>query len=239
MINWNNIRYELSSAERDFANLKVGVKTIEPINVKDEFKVLRNSLIAIRDNLFENHNFDNIEKLDYEFDLLFGLKLYSVLNEKVGFNNRVASNDDVWRYLSICMVPDIVHARWGLKADHYYKMPRRIWLKKIWWFIHLSWMGDEESTYDILKTKTTDTILQLVERPGIGYNIPLYREIMKQYDLYEDKDRKLFRKVLILNTMRIVTTSPELSEGGIEGYVAGLFKDAQIVKEEVLYVIDR
>ena len=98
------------------------------------------------------------------------------------------------------------------------------WLKNIWWYIHLSWNNDEQTTHDIIRNNTTDTILNLVERPGLGYYVDVYREIMKRYS--DCNDRDLFRKVLKLNTARLLTTSPELVDGGIEAYVEGLFRTA-------------
>src|SRR5699024_2789395 len=91
--------------------------------------------------------------LQYEFDLLFGLEVYEILNESIGFNNRVASNDDIWRYLMIRVIPDITHARWGKSEDRFFKTSRRIWLKTIWWYIELSWKDNKENTYEILKNK--------------------------------------------------------------------------------------
>lgn len=224
MIIWENIRYDLIKASADFAKLNVLDEKIEPINVKNEYVELRNKFIFARDEIFEKYNLDGSNKLDYHFDLLYGLKVYEILNEEIGFVNRVATNDDVWRYLSISVIPDIVHARWGLNADHFYKTSRRIWLKTIWWYIDLSWRGNAEETYEILKGNSTDTILQLVERPGIGYYNELYREIMLQYASLEDSSRNWFRRALKLNTARLITTSPELVDGGIIKYVEELFE---------------
>ncbi|RXH51501.1 hypothetical protein D6T70_11320 [Kurthia gibsonii] len=224
MINWSAIKYDINSAKKDFECLVVKSKSVEPISVNEKFTELRESLIAARNDIFEEHGMDSANKLDYNFDLLFGLKLYEILNESIGFSNRIATDDDVWRYLSVCIVPDIVHSRWSLNADHFYKTPRRIWLKTIWWYIHLSWQNDSKQTYEILKKNSTDTILQLVERPGVGYYVEMYREIMLQYHRYGDSDRDLFRNILKLNTARIMTTSPELVEGGVKQYVTELFE---------------
>lgn len=224
MINWSAIKYDINSAKKDFECLVVKSKSVEPISVNEKFTELRESLIAARNDIFEEHEMDSANKLDYNFDLLFGLKLYEILNESIGFSNRIATDDDVWRYLSVCIVPDIVHSRWSLNADHFYKTPRRIWLKTIWWYIHLSWQNDSKQTYEILKNNSTDTILQLVERPGVGYYVEMYREIMLQYHRYGDSDRDLFRNILKLNTARIMTTSPELVEGGVKQYVTELFE---------------
>ncbi|MEB7852929.1 hypothetical protein BUY92_10160 [Staphylococcus equorum] len=225
MINWDNINYDLGKATKDFAYLSVESKGIVPIKPFDEFLSLREELIAIRDEVFDELGLDNVNKLGYTFDLAFGIKIYKLLNSEIGFNNRVAVNDDVWRYLSIKVIPDIVHARWEFNDSHFYKDTRRIWLKTIWWYIHLSWQGNEEDTLKILKNNSTDTIMQLVDRSGIGYNIELYREIMKEYQNYND--RKLFRRLLILNVARILTMSPDLVEGGIERYVKDLYESVK------------
>lgn len=223
MVNWENIRYDVGRAQMDFGKLEVLPTAIEPINPRKDFISIREELLKARDDIFEEYGFDKENKIEYKFDLLFGLKVYQLLNEEIGFINRVASNDDVWRYLSISIIPDIVHSRWGFNAERYYKTPRRIWLKTIWWYIHLSWVGNEEDTYKILKNNTTDTLAQLVERPSIGYHIDMYREIMIQYSEISDSSREIFRSVLKLNTARILTTSPELVEGGIQQYVKDLF----------------
>ncbi|MCE7782319.1 DUF6339 family protein [Staphylococcus xylosus] len=227
MINWDNINYDLGKASRDFSDLSIESQGIVPINVFDEFLSLRTELISIRDEVYDQFELDNVNKLGYNFDLVFGIKLYKLLNSEKSFTNRVAVNDDVWRYLSIKVVPDIVHARWDFNESHFYRDTRRIWLKTIWWYIHLSWQGNEVDTFEVLKNNSTDTIMQLVDRSGIGYNVELYREIMKQYKNYEDKDRMLFRRLLILNVARILTVSPNLVEGGIEGYVKDLYKSVE------------
>ncbi|MCQ9288077.1 hypothetical protein NQ035_04245 [Staphylococcus gallinarum] len=224
MINWENINYDINNAKRDFDKLQVLSTEIAPIETTNEFEDLRQKLLEARDDIFLEYQLDGVEKLDYKFDLLFGIRLFEILNENTKFYNRDAMNDDLWRYVSIKIIPDIVHSRWGFNEDHFFKTSRRIWLKTIWWYINLSWMGNSEDTFKLLENNTTDTILQLVERPGIGYNVEMYRELMKQYYEYNDSSRQLFRRVLKLNTARLLTTSPELMEGGIPQYVHDLFE---------------
>ena len=121
MINWENIRYDISNANKDFDKLIVNINEIEPINPPKEFEHLREQLIEARDSLYDEYNFDNANKLDYQFDVLFGLKLYDILRKDDNFSNRVAANDEIWRFLSIKVIPDIVHARWGMNASHFIK----------------------------------------------------------------------------------------------------------------------
>lgn len=226
MINWASFPYTINHAAKDFGNLKVLPKGLEPITTPDSLVSIRDALIKAREDIFDQEGFDGADKLDYKFDLLFGLKLYEILSPSAGFNDRAASSDDIWRLLSIKVVPDIVHARWSLNADRYYKQSRRIWLKAMWWYIHLSWQGTPEKTLAILQKNTTDTVVQLVERPGLGYHVEMYRELMKQYAEYEDTSRNLFRQVMKLNTAQLLIISPELIEGEIPSYVQDLFVTA-------------
>lgn len=223
MIDWK-INYTVSNAAADFEKLTIKDQEIRPIKLTDEWIFLRKQLLQARDEVFEMMGLDNADKLGYEFDVVFGIKLFHILSKKNNFYLREASNDEVWNYLSVKVIPDIVHARYGMNADHFYKISRRVWLKAIWWYVYLAWNGDDESTAELIKGNTTDTIVSMVERPGEGYYTSVYHEILKQYKGHNSRD--LFRRVLKLNTARLMTTSPELMEGGVEGYVRDLFIDA-------------
>lgn len=224
MINWPI--YSNTQAEEDFEVLQRDFSNLYNITVPLEFQPLRNQLLEARDRVYDKYNFDEtgIEKQKYTFDLEFGLEMFLILNNYFDFNNRDASNDNVWRYLSIQIVPDIVHSRYNFSADRYYKMTRRIYLKQIYWYINVGWQGDVSSTYEVLKNNTTDTIVSFVERPSNGYNLPLLREIMRQYSQIQDSSRNILRRAFVLNTAQIKNVSPEFIEGGIEQYVNLLFK---------------
>lgn len=162
----------------------------------------------------------------YLADIDAGLKIHTILDEKeIGLT--VAADPGFWRYLSIEVLPDVVFRRWGDSPDHYWQKNRRIWFRSLWWYVHLSWQGSEESTRKILESLTTDEILNLVERSGrSGYRINLYREIMRQLPRYREMNTRtdLFRRVMKLNTARILSIEPALSKGGIEGYVTRLYE---------------
>ncbi|CDN46084.1 Uncharacterized protein BN871_KL_00030 [Paenibacillus sp. P22] len=162
----------------------------------------------------------------YVFDMYMGFTLYRVLKENYGFNERLAAQDEVWRYLSLEVLPDLVQERCGMNDDRFYKVPRRIWLRTIWWYIHLSWQGTEEETRYIVKDNSADEILQLVDRSGDGgYRVELTREIIRQLNIDGNREvPRLLRRVLKLNTARVKMIEPELAEGGIESYVADLYK---------------
>jgi len=207
-------------------------------DIPSEPKGLSESYLQIKDDL--THIFKQIpEKLELEEDeyhkipnylkdLLFGLELYDYLNNQYSLSERIAADTDFWRYLSMKPLSQLVYLRWGKHESRFYKVERRIWLKTIWWYIHLSWQGSVEKTYDILKENTTDEIAQLVERVGDkGYRKDLYREIMKIFGEL-DKEKKgrnvnLFRRVMKLNTAKVTKMEPGLHKEGVEGYARELF----------------
>lgn len=228
MITWDEINYTAEKARQDFD--KITVEKLKDIYVSDKYSDLRKSLITARDKIFDLKNLDTSEKLGYSFDLSFGLELYSILNNQYNFKLRDAANDDIWRFLQLQIIPDVVFSRWGLNEERFYKANRRIWIKTLWWYVHLSWNNDKTTTYQLLEKNTTDTIMNLVERPGLGYDIELYRQIMRKYRQYCDgsnESRMLFRRVMIMNIARSATVSPELIEGGLSNYVDKIFRDVE------------
>jgi hypothetical protein len=160
------------------------------------------------------------------YDVEAGLALYRVLACR-GFGLRQASADGFWRHLSLEVLPDVVAARW---EDHqparFWSSRSRMWLRVVWWFIHLSWQGSEQDTRDILTGITTDDIVQLVERPGRhGFRVGLYRAIMRARSARRSHaaGTERFRELMTLNTVKVVVTEPELHEKGLDGYVGGLY----------------
>ena len=185
-----------------------------------------------------------IVKKDYYIDAHVGILLYDYLWKQPGFNLRAAANDDFWRYLSVRVVPDVVAERWGKDNEsHYWSKPARIWLRSIWWYVHLSWQGDAFTTMKVLEAPcfSTDSILNLEERTGRrGTFINVYRYIMYYYSHISkntlDNFNKntttqqddLFRIVMKLNTAKVMVIDPALYLGGEKEYVRALFMDAGV-----------
>lgn len=201
------------------------VDEIPKPNYDTKYEKLRSKLLEAERKTLEFIK-NNQKKKDYFHDLIFGLELYEILNNDFNFTERNASNDEIWIYLSVKVVPDIVYNRWGLAESRFYKQSRRIWLRTIWWYVHLSWDGSKEKTFNLLKNHTTDEIVQLVERSGPrGYRINLTREIMKQFGSGDEKfDRNLFRRIMKLNTARLKVIEPNLRLGGVKQYVKELIE---------------
>lgn len=215
--------------------------------------IVDNSYAKIRFELQEIYkktkkNKETTNKWQYYTDIYFGLSLYNYLDKIKEFNLRLAADDDFWKYMSIQVLPDIVGDRWGERnEEHYWSKGIRIWLKSIWWFIYLSWQGDNNSTLRLLESKNfnTDTILNLQERVGRqGAYVNAYRYIMYYYgkiptkvlkeysDKMSGKRETLFRAIMKLHTARIMVVEPTLVPGGQKSYALSLYRSLGVDIDE-------
>ncbi|WP_052962735.1 hypothetical protein [Pseudomonas fluorescens] len=185
-------------------------------------------LEAFRDELLrEVEPFEGLLKQNPgAFDVACGLVLYRVLGQ-AGFDLRAAADNGVWRFLSVKLLPDLVAKRWEHTPEsRFFSGRSRIWLRAIWWTVHLTWQGSEARTREILATVTTDTIVQLVERPGrAGFRVELTRQLFAERS-QRNPSQEQFRAIMRLNTARILILEPSLHESGTLGYVRRLFNDA-------------
>lgn len=222
MEEWINSKFKMPKVTAEYALLRKDIQDIYS-KVKSESNGVK-------------------KKKGYFTDVKLGLYLYIYFNSMSEFNMRCAADDDFWRYLCVKVVPDIVGDRWGCdNEDHYWKKPTRIWLRSIWWYIHLSWQGSFRKTEKLLMNDCfdTDTILNLEERTGReGTFINVSRLIMKKFsEVADEKSRNFikrrqespFRIIMKLNTAKMVVMEPALCEGGEEGYVTSLFEDAGVI----------
>lgn len=156
------------------------------------------------------------------YDIETGLRLYQIFLAE-GFTVRAASDDGVWRHLSLCAIPDLVAQRWPHKPEErFWRSRSRIWLRTIWWITHLAWQGNETSTRAALGTFTADMVVQLIERPGRhGFRVDLARALFLERTRH-DVGQDGFRAMMKLNTARLIVVAPEFTEGGVIGYVTRL-----------------
>lgn len=204
-------------------------------NVDDfsfEYEELRNRIIDVYNEAKPRGG--------YETDLRIGLALYKEFNPENGFTFVMASDDDIWRYLSCKVFPDITYERYPtpekeikekgghLNHKRFYAHTRRIWLKTLWWYVFLSWQGSVEKTYEVLKDFGTDTISDFIERTGQGYRLALYRRLMYAYSRVDNKSSKLFNSIQKQNLVNCRTTEPALVKDAEKGYVETLFNQLSI-----------
>lgn len=193
--------------------------------------------------------------VDYALDLAVAIKLYELLNPNDGFTNIQANDDDIWRYISVKVMPDITFVRYPnlpedicylrkampdlfyvaaiktekgsgrIKKKRFYSHTRRIWLKTLWWYIHLGWQGDADTTYNVLKNNGSNIIGHFIERPGRGYRLELYRQMLYAYSQLPEQKDSIFRAAAKMNLAECVSIEPALTEGGETEYVRKLFED--------------
>ena len=203
-----------------------------------QYLPLRNKLVQAYDAVVAEVNelSGSANAKIYQKEYRFAMQVYSVLNDE-GMTVRTASDDGVWRFLSMIVCPDIVYDRWKsssdprlINADRFYLKTRRIWLKILWWYVYLCWQGSSEQTAGLIATNNADEISQLVERAGTGgYRVDLFREIIRYYDTNipqkkRIEEKNLLSRVLKLNIARSQVIEPDLAAGGVPGYVEQLFK---------------
>ena len=212
----------------------------------------------IRENVVETFKsalVDNENRINYNLDLRVGIKLYELLNPLHNFNIIQANDDDIWRYISVCVMPDITFIRYpnqsedvkvikeyipnltyaiGIKTEkdsirmkkkRFYSHTRRIWLKTLWWYIHLGWQRNSGDTYKVLKNNGTNIISHFIERPGRGYREQLFRCMLYAYSLLPEQKDSTFRAAAKLNLAKCVSMEPALAEGGEIKYSQMLFDE--------------
>ena len=179
-------------------------------------------------------------KMTYLLDLCVGIKLYELMPPGKNFTVIQANDDDIWRYISVKVMPDITYQRYPdpkqgdirINRKRFYAHTRRIWLKTLWWYVHLSWQGSAKATFDILKDNGIDNINKLIETPGRGYRLPLFRSMMLEYHRTGPHRVKDFAAFTKLNNAKCVSVEPELTSGGVAAYAQRLLAEVSAKKEE-------
>jgi len=201
-----------------------------------EYREMRNRLKSMYDNSFlASHN-----KIDYFFDLNFGMQLYTYLSIELEMTPVEAAQDQYWIYIQMEVVPDIIYRRYPPKPENplindkrFWKNSWRLYLKTLWWYIYLSWSGSEEKTLKVLSH--SEDISQLVERSGRGgFRVDTTRAIMLALSRVEEihHDSRLLGRVLKLHSSYCAMMEPELMDCSLEEYAEKLFADLGVPLNE-------
>ena len=196
----------------------------------------------IREKIFgEYERYKN--KSGYEIDLRVGLALYELfLSDEYKLNPIYANDDDIWRYLSVRVFLDVTYLRepssdrFGVYFSHdrVYKHTKRIWIKQLWWWIHLAWQGDVDSTYEVLKKYGSGRISQVLERAGKGYRIDVTRKLLKKMSertIQSKVSQDDFRALMMLYYAKMFVVEPTLVDGGIDAFLDKIL-DAKMPRSE-------
>ena len=195
---------------------------------------LESDYLIIRNYLVEEYNkLKNLGYKDYKLDYKFSLLFYDYFRQKEWMTDRTAADYGFWRYIALIVIPDLVFDRFGADDDkHYYTKGLRIWPYTLYWYTHLAWQGNVESTNIILSSSRccSDTILNLVERPGRnGTYISLYRSIMFNFvncnPTKAVDNIKLFRSIMKLALAKPLVIDPDLCSGGASEYAKEIVQE--------------
>lgn len=225
---------EFSLVETGWRNLDPSVGP-DPYAEKDLAPEYREMRSVIVDAWKAARMSAQVRKDVYRIDLIVGLALYDFL-DKNGFNQVFAETDDWWRFVSLKLCPDLTYIRYPKARDEkerinkkrFYDHPRRIWLKTLWWYVHLSWQGSMVSTCSVLEKLGTDAIGQMIERPGRGYRVDVFHVIAAKYaseSTWCDADS--FKKVMARHSIYAASLEPVLCPNGITGYADRLFAETK------------
>ena len=222
---------EFQDLEKHWREYDVPASSFDP-----SYEEFRNELLTVfRTTLKETDG-----KMTYLLDLRVGIKLYELMPQGKDFTVIQANDDDIWRYISVKVMPDITYQRYPdpkqgdirINRKRFYAHTRRIWLKTLWWYIHLSWQGTAEATFEVLKNNGIDNINKLIETPGRGYRLPLFRCMMLEYHRTGPHRVKDFAAFTKLNNAKCISVEPELTSGGVAAYAQSLLAEVSMRKGE-------
>ena len=204
-------------------------------SVDGEYREIRDKIFGV----YEQYK----NKSGYEIDLRVGLALYELfLTDEYKLNPIYANDDDIWRYLSVRVFLDVTYLRepssdrFGVYFSHdrVYKHTKRIWIKQLWWWIHLAWQDDVDSTYEVLKKYGSGRISQVLERAGKGYRIDVTRKLLKKMSERTTQSKVSqddFRALMMLYYAKMFVVEPTLVDGGIDSFLDKIL-DAKMPRSE-------
>ena len=221
-------QYDMMS-DAEFQDLVSHWKSYDTIEYDSSYSEYREKLLSC----FKNALVETDGKMTYLLDLRVGLCLYQLMQLGSDFSIIDANDDDIWRYISVKVMPDITYLRYPdpakgdtrINSKRFYRGTRRIWLKTLWWYVFLSWQGDESTTFEVLKDNATDNINKLIETPGKGYRLETYRSMMREYSKAAPHTAKEFAAITKLNNAKCISVEPELVSGGVNAYAKQLVSE--------------
>lgn len=129
-----------------------------------------------------------------------------------------ALRDDVWSFLSIVLAPDVVHWRFGASRSRYLGGIRNAF-QRLWMRAKVLDRGeDADDRWGLLDRLTEDALVQITERPSIGADAILSRELAEGWvraaarlgrRKMEDVMRLAILRLRIRNEIRSLSLLPE------------------------------
>lgn len=120
------------------------------------------------------------------------------------FNSGEALRDDVWTFLTVVMAPDIVHWRFGTSRERYLGGVRNTF-QRSWLRARVLDRGPRHpERWALLEQLSEDALVQITERPAIGADPKLARELAEGWVRAADRiGRNRMEGVMRLATLRL------------------------------------
>lgn len=129
-----------------------------------------------------------------------------------------ALRDDVWSFIGVVMAPDIVHWRFGRSRKRYLGGIRNTF-QRLWMRARVLDRGaGHDDRWGLLDSLTEDALVQITERPSIGADAVLSRELAEAWvrasgrlgrGQMEDVMRLAILRLRIRNEIRSLSLLPE------------------------------
>lgn len=155
---------------------------------------------SMRQYLEINHGFPS-QRNGVLADIDSGLSI--LMHEKLVSNNIMptpseASDILMWSFFNICIIPDIIIWRFinseKIVNKDRFCSKRRNYGGYLWWSAFIFKDDDKLEPWGILKSLSIDSIVQMIERPGVGYNKDFLRELARKIVNSTEEDKtKLLR----------------------------------------------
>lgn len=110
----------------------------------------------------------------HTFDVLAAIQLH----RRLSIHPHEASKDGVWEFFTCVLLPDVVRWRFpgsGVTSDERFLGGVRNVFARLWWRAYLLFEPSHYDPYRLLKFLNEDEIVQITERPVIGFNQRLTR----------------------------------------------------------------
>ena len=209
-----------------------------------EYIELRERICKVFSKIDERRMRDKLPG-SYAADLFCGLALHEFL-DSLGFGIWQAADDNVWRFIAVMVIPDVVHKRlggWIAKKDAFCGIDRssRFWVRNIWWYIYLSLVvkdgrNDYKETENILSKNDTDILAGVVDHPGRGFRVDLFRRMMSKFDAFCKKGKLMhsredvFRYMIKEYQIRTAVVDPDLE--GVDAFLDEIFNKGKHLRLE-------
>ena len=168
--------------------------------------VKEEELKNLRQNIMDFVKTENLEGLPDNRKTKFDIKLGLKLLEWIDLSPSVASEPEIWAYLNIILIPDVIKLRWEkedrvINRERYYDKSRN-YLGKLWWGAYLSTKGDDKLFEYIKEHDEFDTFFDRANSRGYsGYINVVYKVFDSQWndikDTVKQERTRFFREVII------------------------------------------